>query len=121
MKPKDQIEKVIFDVLSASLAKRICDNVDSAVDISREVIPRENLNEFVLALLIRQADMLHELVGTLLLKGKPTSPASSELKLLAGLLSHYGNTEVDKPYTTARKILEKLGHEVPETIIPEGA
>jgi len=116
------LEKHLFEALSLEASRNIVFSIQTIVEATKKstIIEEPSRRSFMTALLIQQADLLHELVGFMLVKGTPPkSKASKELKLLAALTAHFGSNDVPRPYPEARKMLARLGHEVPETLIKE--
>jgi len=115
------LDKAAFEALDIALSRNLVTNIQAALLTARELpeVPAGQRNSFMTALLVRQADLLHELIGFMLLDGAVPKPGecSKELKLLAALLVHYSNADAEKPFTAALSQLRSMGHEVPETLI----
>ena len=110
-------DKAAFETLDIALSRNLVTNIQAALLTARELpeVPAGQRNSFMTALLVRQADLLHELIGFMLIKGKTPKPGecSNELKLLAALLVHYSNADAAKPFTRRTRSAEKHGPRSP--------
>ena len=114
-------DKIAFETLDLALSASLVKNIQAVLLTAKRLpeVPAEQRNSFMTALLVRQADMLHELIGFMLIDKTTPKPGecSNELKLLAALLVHYSNVDAAEPFTAALSQLHRMGHEIPETLI----
>jgi len=114
-------EQMLFEALSLEVSKSLVSTIRAVTEVSQDtrLLPKSNQRSFMTALLIQQADMLHELIGFMLSTEKrgPGVMCSKELKLLAALTAHYAQSGVSEAYSAAICTVDKLGHTVPERLI----
>jgi hypothetical protein len=118
--------QTLFNTYSVRMATSLTRDVAEAIDSCDRTMPAEDRLSFMLALLVRHADVLHDLVATFLVRDatSKTGHASPEAKLLAAAFSHLASHATNRenpsdPHQAlhlAKSYLRKLGHDVPATV-----